>query len=194
MAEEEKSKSYTTPILIILVAAAFFLLGNYWAQSKKTGEKSAEEVVQANPTPEEEVLGGVTWKTTGLGNFVTLEEEVCLEGGKPVVYYFGRSSCPHCSWEHPIFEKVVKKFANLISVHDRMDQEGDEDVFSQYSQLNNNGIPFMVLGCQYAQVGSGESIGEEEEETVLTTLICQLTGGEPESVCAKVQDLTEEEE
>jgi thiol-disulfide isomerase/thioredoxin len=187
MAEEEKSKSYTTPVLIILVAAAFFLLGNYWAQSKKTGEKSVEEIVQASPTPEE-VLGEVTWRTTGLGNFVTLEEDVCLEGGKPIVYYFGRSSCPHCSWEHPIFEKVVKKFTNLISVHDRMDQEGDEDIFRKYSQINQGGIPFMILGCQYAQVGSGEGIGEEEEETVLTALICQLTGGEPESVCTEVQD------
>ncbi len=102
---------------------------------------------------------------------------------------FGSSSCPHCSWEHPIFEKVMAQFGNLISLHDNMDTQDDMEIFQKYSQVNQGGIPFMALGCRYLRVGSGEGIGQEEEEKVLTALICKLTDNEPEEVCSQVEDL-----
>ena len=117
-----------------------------------------------------------------IGNFLVSGEEVCKEDGKPIVYFFGHSSCPHCVWEHPIFENVTANFTDFISVHDNFDNfTADEEVFSLFSPRGY--VPTIVLGCKFYRVGSGETLGEEEEAKVLTALICELTGGKPENVC-----------
>jgi thiol-disulfide isomerase/thioredoxin len=178
-------------IIVVLVAIASFLGGasfNQW-QNQKTGQRQTE--VTASPTPEptqtQEVLGELT---STIGNFSVLEEEVCQEEDKPIIYFFGSQSCPHCTWEHPVFESVVEKFENLVSFHNNMDDfETDQEVFQKYYQINGGGIPFMVLGCQYARVGSGENSGEETEAANLTALICKLTDGQPEAVCGEVENL-----
>ncbi|MDP2966920.1 MAG: thioredoxin family protein, partial [bacterium] len=99
-------------------------------------------------------------QTTGtIGDFLVSKDEICKEDGKPIVYFFGSSSCPHCKWEHPIFEKVAKNFEGYISLHNNMDSEQDRDIFEKYS---TGGIPTLVFGCKYYRVGSGEGRGEEE--------------------------------
>ncbi|MDI6882893.1 MAG: thioredoxin family protein [Patescibacteria group bacterium] len=124
-----------------------------------------------------------------LGNFLATTEEVCQEGGKPIVYFFGSQGCPHCVWEEPVIEEVAKSFGDFISFHNNMDSEVELDIFGKYSQ---GGIPTIVLGCKYFRVGSGENLGQEEEKKVLTALICNLTGKEPVDVCEKVEDLIRE--
>ncbi|GAI38261.1 unnamed protein product [marine sediment metagenome] len=62
-----------------------------------------------------------------------------------------------------------------------MDPSADMDVFSKYSPEGY--VPALVLGCKYYRVGSGEIIGEEEENKVLTALICDLTENQPNDVC-----------
>jgi len=121
-----------------------------------------------------------------IGDFSISTDEICKEGGKPIVYFFGSSTCPHCQWEHPLFENVVSKFEDNIVFHNNMDSEKDSDVFSKYS---TGYIPTLVLGCKYYRVGSGETRGEEEESKILTALICKLTENKPEDVCNQVQDL-----
>jgi thiol-disulfide isomerase/thioredoxin len=125
-----------------------------------------------------------------IGNFVKTEDELCLEDGKPIVYFFGSSRCPHCQWEHPIAQKVFDKFGDLISLHDNMDASGvDSEVFARYG---DGGIPTIVMGCRYYRVGSGEAIGEEQEERVLTALTCKLIQDQPEDVCDGVRDLIDQ--
>jgi len=104
----------------------------------------------------------------------------------PVIYFFGSKDCPHCTWEHPIVEKVAKDFEEYISFHNNMDSDADRDVFSKYS---TGGIPTLVFGCKYYRVGSGEGLSEEGESKALTALICKLTENQPLSVCNLVQDL-----
>lgn len=116
------------------------------------------------------------------GNFSVSSDEVCKEGDKPIVYFFGSAGCLHCVWEHPIIEEVAAKFGDKISFHNNVDLEADEEVFSKYS---TGGIPTLVLGCKYYRVGSGESLGEEEEAKILTSLICELTNNQPGDVCEK---------
>lgn len=189
---ERKITSFTTPILIGLLVVASFLAGMFWTRIRYLEqEKASEKVVQVTPTPSEE---GVVLEelASTIGRFLITEDELCQEDGKPLIYMFGSSGCPHCTWEHPIFEKVTAKFADLISVHDNMDTQNDTDVFQKYSQINQGGIPFLVLGCRYVRVGSGENAGEVEEEKNLTALICKLTGGEPTEVCQEVADLVEQ--
>lgn len=121
-----------------------------------------------------------------IGNFTLNQEEICKENGKPIIYFFGSQSCPHCRWEHPVFEKVALKFKDYIVFHNNMDSTADMEVFQKYS---NGAIPTLVLGCKYSRVGSGENMGEEKETKVLTALICKLTQNQPSDVCNSVQDL-----
>jgi thiol-disulfide isomerase/thioredoxin len=190
--QEKKPRSLTTPILVVLAVLVAFLGGMFltrWLTNK--GGKTSSEIAQASPSPEQgEVLGELT-KT--IGNFSITQEEVCQEDGKPLVYFFGSESCPHCAWEHPIVEKVTTKFDDLISPHLYMDDfETDKDVWNKYGQFHGGAVPFLNLGCRYVQLGSGERFGEEEEEKYLTALICKLTDSKPETVCRTVNDLIDQ--
>lgn len=121
-----------------------------------------------------------------IGNFSISTDAVCKEDEKTIIYFFGSKSCPHCAWEHPILDKVLKNFEGYISFHNNMDTDTDKDIYEKYS---TGGIPTLVFGCKYFRTGSGESWGEEEETKVLTALICKLTGNQPADTCNSVQDL-----
>lgn len=116
-----------------------------------------------------------------IGNFIESSEALCTENGKPVVYFFGNDNCNACRWEHPIIENVTAKFEGYIACHNNMNIiDADVEVFSRYS---SGSIPTIVLGCSYYRVGAGVNLGEDQEEKVLTALICTLTDNRPEDVC-----------
>jgi len=117
-------------------------------------------------------------------NFKITNQQVCEENGKPIIYFFGHSGCPHCQWQHPIISSVTAKFSNYISFHDNMDSNRDSDVYAKYSDINSGYVPFLVLGCKYVRVGSGENVGEASEIATLTKLMCNLTGNNPSDVCS----------
>ena len=181
MAEEtQKNTNQSSPYLVplaIIVAGGLVGAGLYFggkqeappvAQVVESGEVAGEEVPQ--------------YETT-VGNFLVLNDEICVEDGKPIVYYFGSSGCPHCTWEHPIIQEVMAQFADQISFHDLMDKQEEMEIFQKYANINGGGIPFIVLGCKYVRAGSGERAGEAAEKQALTQLICELTGGQPAGVC-----------
>lgn len=141
-----------------------------------------EETPAAQPEAQEE-------KIYTIGNFSVTKDEICKENEKPIIYFFGSKSCPHCTWEHPIMEEVAKNFEKYISFHNNMDSNADLDVFGKYS---TGGIPTLVLGCKYYRVGSGERVGEEQESKNLTALICKLTENQPVEICNSVQDLIDQ--
>ena len=117
-----------------------------------------------------------------IGNFIGSTDAPCTEDGKPIIYFFGNDGCSACRWEHPILERVTSKFEGYVAVHDNMNNAGtDRAVFSRYS---TGSIPTIVLGCRYYRIGAGVRIGEEQEERVLTALICSLTENKPEAVCS----------
>lgn len=141
-----------------------------------------DETIESEPEVSEE-------ETYTIGNFSVAKEDICKEDGKPIVYFFGSKSCPHCNWEHPVVEDVVEDFEGYISFHNNMDSNADGEIFSKYS---TGGIPAVVLGCKYYRVGSGERLGEEEESKALTALICKLTDNQPSDVCNLYQDLIDQ--
>jgi thiol-disulfide isomerase/thioredoxin len=115
------------------------------------------------------------------GGFKSINDvNVCTENGKPIVYFFGSEGCPHCKWEKPIIEAIIKEFGTAISFHENIDSSTDQDVFTQYS---TGSIPTLVIGCKYWRIGSGESAGETSEKESLTKVICRATGNLPASVC-----------
>ncbi len=106
--------------------------------------------------------------------------DVCKENEKPIVYFFGSGTCPHCQWEKPILEGIIKEFGSVISFHENIDSSKDQNIFTQYS---TGSVPTLVIGCKYYRIGSGESQGEAAEKTTLTKVICRATGNQPASVC-----------
>lgn len=121
-----------------------------------------------------------------IGDFLVLDKEECFEDEKPLVYFFGHTGCPHCKWEEPVMKKATDKFGDLIVFHNNMDSQEGREIFDEYSAINQGGVPFLVLGCKYVRVGSGEQVGEEEIK-VLTAIICQLTDGAPKEVCGEME-------
>jgi len=122
-----------------------------------------------------------------IGGFSVSSDEIIIEEGKPVVYFFGSESCLHCKWEHPIMEQVAEKFNGHISFHSNIDTDDDKDIFSKYSVEGY--IPATVIGGKYYRIGSGETMGEEANAEALTALICKLTNNQPAEVCSQVQEL-----
>jgi thiol-disulfide isomerase/thioredoxin len=187
--KDEKPTSQSSPYLIplaIIVAGGLVGAGLYFGGRKPATPVApvTEQVEQGQPDEQGEVAGEeVPQYETTVGDFKVLGGEVCQENGKPIVYYFGSSGCPHCQWEYPIIQEVMAKFADQISFHDLMDKQEEMDVFQKYIDINGGGIPFIVLGCRYVRVGSGEGAGEETEKQVLTQLLCQLTNNQPSQVC-----------
>lgn len=91
-------------------------------------------------------------------------------------------------------EKVAQKFGTEIDFHENIDSAADTDVFDKYSDINPGYVPFLILGCKYARVGAGETLGKDDaeskklEEEALTAIICKLTNGKPSSTCASLKD------
>lgn len=108
--------------------------------------------------------------------------DVCKEDGKPIIYFFGSAQCPHCEWEKPILESVISEFGDKVSFHENIDSDKDQDVFAKYS---DGAIPAIIVGCKYYRIGSGESVGEEQEKLLLRDVICSVTGNLPAEVCGQ---------
>ncbi len=117
-------------------------------------------------------------KRRTVGGFTYTGEELCTSDGKPVIYFFGTSWCPHCRWEKPIIKQVATEFADSIEfrfyeVDLQKPPQEDMQVFRKYSP--SGAVPTLVFGCRYYRVGSGEDYGEEAEAEALRALLCKLT-------------------
>lgn len=170
-------------------AAGFFWTKNSFLKGSSVSRSAAvltpSPVTTAEPTPSYE-------KT--IGDFLITDKEICTENGKPIVYFFGSSSCPHCVWEKPVAQKAFNKFKGEIAYHENFDSQADSEVFEKYRNINPGYVPFLVMGCKYARVGAGENLGNTPEESkkleeeALTALVCKLTEGKPDSVCSPLKE------
>ena len=190
--KKETSTTQSSPYLIplaIIVAGGLVGAGIYFGSKHPPEADLAQQEVYPEQSEGGQVAGEEEvyperseWETT-VGDFLVLDEEICTENGKPVVYYFGSTGCPHCTWEYPIIQAVTAEFGDQISFHDLMDKQEEMEIFQKYIDINGGGIPFIVLGCKYVRVGSGERAGEETEKQALTQLICELTNNQPPQIC-----------
>ena len=186
---DKKSFNPTTLILTVLLVGVAFFGGMMWMKNQNLSGETKNQQTGATPTaqPTQAALEST------LGGFVLTGDGVCEKDNKPSIYYFGGSFCAHCQWEHPIIQKVAKKFEGLVDFHDNMDKlDQDKDIQEKYAAINQGGVPFLVFGCKYARVGSGENYGEADEEKFLTALVCKMTDSQPEKVCASVKDLIDQ--
>ncbi|MDD4409266.1 MAG: hypothetical protein PHW52_01275 [Candidatus Pacebacteria bacterium] len=123
----------------------------------------------ANGSTEQQKIDGKN-VISSEGGFQEVEGgDVCKENGKPIVYFFGSKTCPHCEWQKPVIENAVKSFSGKIAFHENIDNENDIDVFNKFN--TSGGIPTIVIGCKYFRVGSGEGSGEDADKKTIETLI-----------------------
>ncbi len=179
-------------IILILAVGASGAAGFFVTKTNLVKGDSTSKKTESSPTVAPTQPKAVEYPKTN-GNFLVTDKEVCLEDGKPVVYFFGSASCPHCVWEKPIAQKVFNQFKNEISYHENFDTDKDSDVFIKYNDINPGYVPFLILGCKYARVGAGENLGKDDaeskklEEEALTAILCKLTDGKPSAVCNLVK-------
>lgn len=179
---------------ILFLVAAFGAGGFLWTKNNLTkGKDGAVRNLATTPTAVPTTKPVPNYPKT-IGDFLVTDKEICQENGKPVVYFFGSSGCPHCVWEKPIAQKVFSKFKDQISYHENFDSDKDGDVFQRYSDINPGYVPFLILGCKYVRVGAGEQLGKDEaeskklEEEALTAILCKLTDNKPSSICSQIKE------
>ena len=122
----------------------------------------------------------------GVSSFYVKDaKEICKQDGKPVIYLFSTTWCPHCKWVINIFDKVAKEYVaqgKIIAYHWELDTNDDTltsaveasvpaEAQAVYKEFNPEGsIPTFAFGCKYYRVGNGpgreaanDLAGEEAE-------------------------------
>ncbi len=111
--------------------------------------------------------------------FTEYDNEICKQDGKPVIYLFSTTWCPHCKWIHDTFDNWAKANADKVVVYhwqvdtndntltDAVETEIPAEMMAIYQKFNpNQSIPTFVFGCRYARIGNGyESEDNLEKET-----------------------------
>ena len=98
------------------------------------------------------------------------DKQICKEDGKPIVYLFSTTVCPHCQWVLPIFDKVAKEYISqgkIMAYHweyntydntltDAVETSIPQDQQTIYKEFSPGGyVPTFVFGCKYYRVGNG---------------------------------------
>jgi len=189
----ENLTAYLTPISIflsslIISATIFFTLGNRGIANNtnadirgaKSGDITAQDTEEIQPT--EEVPTGPAFPAIReYKTFTEYDSDVCKEDGKPLVFLFTTTWCPHCTWIKDTFDDWVDDNDDKIKAYhyeidtndDTLTKEVETSVPAEhmkvYEDFNPRGsIPTFVFGCKYARVGNGYEAQDDlkqEEET-----------------------------
>lgn len=115
--------------------------------------------------------------------FADTGEPVCTESGKPIIRLFSLSTCPHCAWVKPTYERVAREYADAgkiiaynweVDTNDNtltVETEGEVPAgeLELYTKFNPEGyVPEFIFGCKYLRIGNsfeaeGDLVREEAE-------------------------------
>ncbi|MGC9049117.1 MAG: TlpA family protein disulfide reductase [Patescibacteria group bacterium] len=151
---------------------------------QKEQTKKEEPQNQPPPSTAQPQKEGMESKIVGqVGTFYEVSEPICKRNGKPLVFMFSTSWCPHCQWAKPMFQKVVKDYTQkgkILAYQWELDTNDDTLTASKetaippedmalYEKYNPQGsIPTFVFGCKYYRIGTGhertnDTAAEEKE-------------------------------
>lgn len=166
-----------------ILIASLIISWSILHSATKISDGNSTKTGNVEETQAQDVAGDTTKNVLGdsVGTFETFteyESEICKEDGKPVVYLFSTTWCPHCQWIKETFDTWAKKNLDKISAyHWEVDTNDDTltevvetkvpaDALAVYKKFNPNGsIPTFVFGCRYGRVGNGyESENDLEKE------------------------------
>ena len=158
-------------VLFLLVMAANLIKFN----GKTAAPKTPADTTQ---TPTFDITKEVVGQA---GTFLEVSEPVCKEDGKPVIYMFSTSWCPHCEWARQPFADAVKSYVTQgkiaaynweLDTSDNTLTSAEEtsvpaDANALYEKYNPAGsIPTFIFGCKYFRIGTGnENTADKNAET-----------------------------
>jgi thiol-disulfide isomerase/thioredoxin len=189
---------FFTPIAIIL-SAIIISVSIIYAGSKLSSdgvtlgaqeEKNEDTDNKENTGQEQAQPEGPGEEVGTLATFTEYDTDKCTEDGKPQVFLFTTTWCPHCSWIKDTFDSWAKDNSDKIAAYhwevdtndNTLTDEVENEVPSQHQEIfetfNPNGsIPTFVFGCKYGRVGNGyeqqDDLDKEREsfDTVLEELL-----------------------
>ena len=118
------------------------------------------------------------------GNYKVIDEEICKENGKPIIYFFGADFCPFCAKERIALIEALKHYGTFSGLVKINSSEGEVPTYSlanatyksDYFSLHayevdeqkvpeedsnirkefssRGGVPLVVLGCKYYRNGA----------------------------------------
>ncbi|MDD3661749.1 MAG: thioredoxin family protein [Candidatus Dojkabacteria bacterium] len=167
--------SFATPLAILLsaivISGAILYSGsraslNNDSDGSTAGVADTQETVEQEELPTAADLVGPVVRQ--YETFTEYDSEICKADGKPVVYLFSTTWCPHCEWIKDTFDSWAKENSDkVVAYHWELDtndntltEEAETEVPSDhravYDNFNPNGsIPTFVFGCRYGRVGNG---------------------------------------
>jgi len=182
----EGLSSFMTPIAIlvsaILVAGAVIYagskVGNVTTDTDVAGAETNTTDTDQETTPTDTTNATLT-TVRQFETFTEYDYDICKEDGKPVVYLFSTTWCPHCEYIHDTFDQWAKDNTDkIVAYHwevdtydntltDAVETAVPEDADAIYKLFNpNESIPTFVFGCRYGRVGNGfESTNDLAKET-----------------------------
>lgn len=186
-------KGNTNIVLVVLLVIASFLIGSLWTRTQfiekeKAGGKVAGTEAE-NPTAKptiQEPQGPIT-ETIDITDVTTFSQKkdakICKTNGKPNIYLFSTTTCPHCTWIKETFDKVAKEYVDAgkinayhweIDINDNTltankETEVPKEMMAIYQEFNPGGyVPTFVFGCKYFRTGNGfeqqNDLKSEEKE------------------------------
>jgi thiol-disulfide isomerase/thioredoxin len=132
-----------------------------------------EPMPEPEPTTPDDQQGGILANQPENPKIETFSDsgaEICKKGGKPVVWLFSTTWCPHCKWINSTYENVVNEYVKagkIVAHHWEVDTNDDTLTAEKetalpaeddaiYKKFNPGGtIPTFVFGCKYYRVGTG---------------------------------------
>ncbi len=121
-----------------------------------------------------------------IGDFLVTNQNICTDANnKPYVILFGSDGCPHCNWEGPIFASVTSLFGDEVNAsYANLNDILNTDILNLYNKYDEEQlIPFILIGCKYYRIGSGETAGIQEEINNLIAITCKITNNNPSDLC-----------
>ena len=150
----------------------------------------------------------------GITTFLSGDDEICRDKeGKPLVFMFSTTWCPHCEWAKKPFDNVANDYKDLglISVYHWQIDENDDTLTDEkesvvpaehlaiMKKFNPRGsIPTFVFGCKYYRIGAGheetddKTAEEAEYRLVIEELLKEST--EDDTLDTEISELDNVEE
>ena len=155
-----KNKGMKITIVALAVLLIVSIFGNFGDNNEGTGNAAAN--TQQKTTQLSQV--------SGTSFSVNEDKEICTEDGKPIIYLFSTTWCPHCQWIGETFREFANKAESEgkakvyqweIDINDdalttEVETEVPAEALAIYKEVNPRGsIPTFVFGCKYSRIGNG---------------------------------------